>query len=447
MQIKFASLIILVGILGGIGAWIFRLVIIFIYDLFYLEPQKLFDGTNIELLSWLPFLIAPIIGGIIVGLLTSKISKEVKGSGVPEIIEAIHVNEGKMKMRIPFIKILASGVTIGSGGSSGREGPIVQIGAGFGSIIGQKANLESKTLKILVSVGATAGISATFNSPIGSVFFVCEIILGIYSLSLIIPLLVGSSIGLIIRYLIIDTNIIFNNIPMIGLNNYLFFPFFILLGVFMGIISAYWIKIFYKSEDKLKFFFEKTKIPEGFQPAIGGLFVGIILMTIYLVTNDQWNNYSMMGINYMPMDAVFSGYLLQGPILIVLFIISILLILKIVNTIFTIMSGGSGGIFGPTIFIGLMLGVIIALIFQFILFLPETEVILFSIIGMASFFAGTVRAPLTAIIMTAELVGNYLLVVPLAISVIISIIISKKFQNENIYVRKLTKRGSKIILF
>ncbi|MBN1215037.1 MAG: chloride channel protein [Candidatus Lokiarchaeota archaeon] len=447
MQIKFAFFIILVGIVGGIGAWIFRLFIIFIFNIFYLEPQKLFNGTNIEFLSWLPFLTAPIIGGLIVGLLTSKISKEVKGHGVPEIIEAIHVNEGKMKMRIPFIKIIASGFTIGTGGSAGREGPIVQIGAGFGSIVGQKVNLESKNLKILVSVGAAAGISATFNSPIGSVFFVCEVILGIYSISLIVPLLVGSSTGLIIRYLIIDTNVIFNNVPMVGLNNFLFIPIFILLGIFMGIISAYWIKIFYKSEDKLDYVFEKTKIPGFLQPAIGGLFVGIILMIIYLITNDKWNDYSVMGINYTPMEAIFSGSLLQAPILIVLLIISILLILKIVSTIFTIMSGGSGGVFAPTIFIGLMLGVIFALIFQFFFFLSETEVILFSVVGMASFFAGTARAPLTAIIMTAELVGNYLLVVPLAISVIISIIISIKLQSENIYIRKLTKRGSKITAF
>ena len=140
--IRLNSLSILVGIVGGFGSWIFRIAIDSLYYIFFLLPIEILRNFGLNDFDWLPFLLAPIIGGLIVGILTSRVSKETKGHGVPEVLESVALHDGKMNLRVPFIKIIASATTIGSGGSAGREGPIAQIGAGFASGLGEKLKLN-----------------------------------------------------------------------------------------------------------------------------------------------------------------------------------------------------------------------------------------------------------------------------------------------------------------
>jgi CIC family chloride channel protein len=143
--VKLNILAVVVGIVGGFGSWIFRFGIIFIYEIFFNIPMQFMNSIGLSQINWLSFLLAPIIGGVIVGYLTSRVSKETKGHGVPEVLESVALKNGRMNLRVPFVKIIASATTIGTGGSAGREGPIAQIGAGFASFAGQKLNLTRKS--------------------------------------------------------------------------------------------------------------------------------------------------------------------------------------------------------------------------------------------------------------------------------------------------------------
>jgi CIC family chloride channel protein len=431
-----------VGLVGGFGSWVFRWAIILIYGVFYSLPMQLMTSLGLSSIAWLPFLLSPIIGGIFVGFLTSRVSKETKGHGVPEVLESVALNDGRMNLRVPFIKILASATTIGSGGSAGREGPIAQIGAGFASLVGQKLGLSPKELRTLVVSGVAAGIASTFNAPIGGALFALEVLMGESGATgLLIPIIVAAVVGVVTGQLLLGTEPAFIGFPPLEYHEPYLIPIFIFLGLICGIGSAIWIKFFYKAEDVLEDFNNKVKTPLFLQPALGGLFVGLTLVITFFYVGEQWETYTIMGRTYLPMDAVFQGSLTQGPVLLTLFILVLLFILKALNTVFTVGSGGSGGVFAPTLFLGVMLGAIFGIFIDNIILIANVPVPLLALLGMAAFFAGTGRAPLTAIIMTAEMTEDYFLTIPLMVVVAIAWITSILLEKENIYTLKLIRRG------
>lgn len=428
----------IVGLVGGLGSYLFRWTIFLVFTVLFDIPRKFLASQNSSL-EWLPFLITPIIGGLFVGLLTSKVSAEVKGHGVPEVLEAVALRNGRMKLRIPFIKIIASATTIGTGGSAGREGPIAQIGAGFASLIGQKLDLNNKEIRVLVVSGVAAGISATFNAPIGGSLFAIEVLLGDSGVAFFIPIILASVVGTITgQFLLGDepafigyepTNLKYQDPSLI--------PMFVVLAIVCGVISAIWIRGFYRSEDLIKDLFTRSKVHPIVQPAIGGALVGVLLVITLFVAGDNWQNYTVMGRTYLPMDAVFDGTLTTGAVELVVGTLVLLFVLKAVATVLTIGTGGSGGVFAPTLFLGVMLGAIVAI-------LGQVDVALFALLGMAAFFAGTGRAPLTAVIMTAEMTGDYFVSIPLMLVVTISWLVSTKIEPNDIYVLKLIRRGVNI---
>ncbi len=431
-----------VGIAGGFGSWIFRLAILFIYEIFYIIPTQFMNSIGLSQFIWLFFLLAPIIGGIIVGFLTSRISIETKGHGIPEVLESVALRNGIMNLRIPFVKILASATTIGTGGSAGREGPIAQIGAGFASLVGQKANLGQKEIRTLVVAGVAAGIASTFNAPIGGSLFALEILLGEGATTgLIIPIIVAGVVGVVTGQFLLGSQPAFIGFPLLEYHDPYLIPLFIILGIICGIVSALWIKFFYKSEDIIEYLNKKIKTPDIFQPALGGLFVGLMLVLIFFFVGEQWETYTTMGRTYLPMEAVFNGTMIEGSVFQIFLILTLLFALKALSTVFTIGSGGSGGVFAPTLFLGVMLGAIFGIIIDDIIIITSVPIALFALLGMSAFFAGTGRAPLTAIIMTAEMTEDYFLTIPLMIVVSISWGISSVFEKENIYTLKLIRRG------
>lgn len=430
------------GVVGGVGSWVFRLAIDVIYMCFFILPMSFLDSIGLSIITWAPFLLSPIFGGILVGYLTSRVSKETKGHGVPEVLESVALKNGKMNLRIPFIKIIASATTIGSGGSAGREGPIAQIGAGFASFLGQKLNLSSKELRTLVVSGVAAGIASTFNAPIGGALFALEVLLGEGgATSLLIPIIVAGVAGVITGQFLLGTDPAFIGFPPLEYHEPYLIPLFITLGLICGIGSALWIKFFYKAEDIMKYTVNKFNIPDVLQPAIGGLFVGLILTITFFSSGDQWETFTVMGRTYLPMDAVFHGMLIQDSIVQILIVLSLLFVLKALATVFTVGSGGSGGVFAPTLFLGVMLGALFAVFIDYVIILADVPIALLALLGMAAFFAGTGRAPLTAIIMTAEMTEDYFLTIPLMVVVSISWIVSILLEKDNIYTLKLIRRG------
>ncbi len=412
-KFKLLGLSILIGIIGGLGAVLFREMISFVNMVLYELPNSYFNSSPIMTV------ISPTIGGLIVGALVYYFAREAKGHGVPEIVESVNLNDGKMRVRVPFIKILASAITIGSGGSAGREGPIAQIGGGAASAIAQKMNLSKDEAKTLVIAGVSAGISATFNAPLGGVLFGYEVIRRDQKQFNIFPLIISSVVATTVGEIFLGTEPAFI-FPRYGeydlISN---IPFFILLGVIMAIFAIFWTKSFYFIEDAL----ERIKISPILLAGLGGLGVGIIELFIPEVN----------GITYAPID---NALALKYTVLsLILYTFA-----KLVATALSIGSGGSGGIFAPTLFQGVMLGTAYGLILYNVGF-STANADIFALLGMAALFAASARAPLTAIIMISEMVNDFNLIIPLMFTVVTAWIISTMMMRDDIYIIKLKRRG------
>ncbi len=435
----------IVGLMGGLGAWIFRQAIELVYNIFFIIPSQFLTLVGIPGLSWIFFLISPAIGGFLVGIITSRAARETRGDGVPELLEIIAIKEGRMTAKIPFFKIIASSITIGSGGSAGREAPVFQIGGGFASVIGQQLKLSPRELRTLVISGVGSGISAIFNAPLGGALFAMESLMREGAITaLLIPIIVASVVGTVIGQALLGTSPAFLGFPTIANIEPFLIPLIIILGLITGLLSAFWIKFFYKFEDTFEHISKNFSIPEVVQPAVGGLAVGIILTITFFYTGNDWQDYTVMGNTYAPMEAIFSGSILEGNIIHIFIILIMLFLIKMVATVLTINTGGSGGAFAPTLFLGSMLGALFGICVNLIFGGPLVYIQLFSLLGMAAFFAGTIRVPLTAIVMTAEMVNDYFLMIPLMFVVAFSWLLSSFLESNDIYILKLIRRGTKI---
>ncbi len=443
-QIRLNILAIFVGIIGGLGAWIFRLAIHYVYVVLFLLPKAFLETHGLEKANWLPFLVSPILAGFFVGYLVYNVAEETKGHGVPEVIEAVSLHDGKMKLRVPFVKIVASAVTLGSGGSAGREGPIAQIGAGFGSLLGQKLNLSPKEMRTLVISGVGAGISATFNAPIGGTLFAIEIIVKEGAVTQFVPILIASVVGTVVGQFLLGSNPAFQNVPQLHYSHPQLIPLFVLLGLLTGVLSTGWIRVFYWFEDWFENATEKANIPKIFYVPLGGFFVGIMHLGIFLYAEDEWEKYTMMGRSYAPMEAVFQQEFYKTAFQSLIVLLLLLFLLKIAATMFTIGTGGSGGVFAPTLFLGVMFGALFGVIFQKTFGFGEERIVVFAILGMAAFFAGTGKAPLTAIMMTVEMTNDYFLIIPLMLAVTSSWLVATHIEKDDIYIKKLLRRGIRI---
>jgi len=408
-------LAIVVGITTGLGAVFFRWLIGVFQNLFFIEGAKLLSFAGQYYV-----IILPAIGGLLVGLLVyfTK-ATETKGHGVPEVMEAVARRGGRIRTRVAAVKILASSLTIGSGGSAGREGPIVQIGSTIGSILAQRLHLSTEWIKTLVACGAAGGISATFNAPIAGVFFAHEIILGRIFTRHFGFVVIGSVIADVIAHAFLGNTQTFS-IPTYTINDNIELVLYFLLGIIAAFVAIAFIRILYKSED----IFDGLKMPVWVKPALGGLFVGLI----GLYSHD------LFGVGYDGVEQALLGN-------IALISLVIMLVLKIAATSFTLGSGGSGGVFAPSLFMGAMLGGAfgkVAGLFWPNIVAPSGA---YALVGMAAVFAGAARAPITAIIILFEMTRNYAIILPLMIAVVVSTLIAQSFHPESIYTVKLKRRG------
>jgi len=413
---------IIVGAIAGLGAVVFRWLI----SLF----QSLFFGGGANYLGFLGqyyIILIPAVGGLIVGLLIRFGAREAKGHGVPEVMEAVAVKGGRIRPRVAVVKSLASSICIGSGGSVGREGPIVQIGSSFGSAIGQWLGLSAGWLRTLVACGAAGGISATFNTPIGGVFFAMEIILGRFITPRFGFVVISSVVADFVAHAFLGSQPSFGIVPYSMVSYWEVLPY-VLLGVLAALAAAAFIRLLYKCED----IFDVWHIPEYLKPAIGGIGIGIIGLYSYDLLGVGYGNVfwvSSMSVN----QALLGEIALQSLI--------ILVVLKIIATSLTLGSGGSGGIFAPSLFIGAMLGGALGSVAHLLFPSYVAPSGAYALVGMAAVFAGAARAPITAIIMLFEMTRDYMIILPLMIAVVISIVISRSLSRESIYTLKLVRRG------
>jgi CIC family chloride channel protein len=413
---------IIVGAVAGLGAVVFRWMI----GMF----QSLFFGGGAEHLGFLGqyhIIFIPAIGGLIVGLLVYFGAREAKGHGVPEVMEAVAVRGGRIRPRVAVIKSLASSICIGSGGSVGREGPIVQIGASFGSAIGQWLRLPNGWLRTLVACGAAGGISATFNTPIGGVFFSMEIILGRFITPRFSFVVISSVIADFVAHAFLGSKPSFSIVPYSMVSYWELLPY-VLLGVLAAFTATAFIRLLYKCEDM----FDSWHIPGYLKPAVGGIGIGLIGLYSYDLLGVGYGN--VFWVSQMSVNQALVGNIALHSLI-------ILVVLKIVATSLTLGSGGSGGIFAPSLFIGAMLGGAVGTVAHLLFPSYVAQSGAYALVGMAAVFAGATRAPITAIIMLFEMTRDYVIILPLMIAVVISIVISRGLNRETIYTLKLVRRG------
>ncbi len=401
------------------GAIVFRWLI----DSF---TRLFFDGGRVTLgfLGDYYVVLVPALGGLLVGPLVYFFAREAKGHGVPEVMEAVALRGGRIRPIVGAIKALASSICIGSGGSVGREGPIVQIGSAWGSTVGQWFHLSDERIRNLVACGAGGGIAATFNAPIAGVIFALEVILQEFSVSHFSTVVISSVTASVI------SRVVLGDVPAFPVSPYsLVSPWelvlYVVLGVLAAVVGVGFIFLLYKTED----LFDAWSFPEYLKPAVGGLAIG--LMGLYLP--------QICGVGY---ETIESTLLNPGD----LTLLAVLLVGKLVATCLTLGSGGSGGVFAPSLFSGAMLGGAFGVVAHRLL--PDITATegAYALVGMAAVFAGAARAPMTAILILFEMTDDYRIILPLMLSTVISTVLAEHLSRESIYTLKLVRRGVRLAL-
>jgi CIC family chloride channel protein len=422
-----------VGIGAGLGAVVFRWLI----D----QVQFLsFEGLHsaLPVLGDYVLVLAPALGGLLVGPLIYFFAREAKGHGVPEVMEAVALRGGRIRPIVAVIKSLASSLSIGSGGSVGREGPIVQIGSALGSTLGQVLHMSDERIRNLVACGAAGGIAATFNAPIAGVLFALEVILGEFSVRYFSTVVISSVTASVVG------RIAFGDVPAFQVPPYQMVSpwelvFYALMGVLAALVAVSFTRILYLFED---LFDAWKRFPEYLKAALGGILLGLgglifARANLNLGLGVPGQPVAFYGVGYEAMEWALLG---EGGVSLLLALMGI----KILATSLTIGSGGSGGIFAPSLFLGSMFGGAFGHVVHNLFPTVTASPGAFALVGMAAVFAGTARAPITAIIILFEMTDDYRIILPLMLTTVVSTILAEHLSKESIYTLKLSRRGIRL---
>ncbi len=368
-------------------------------------------------------LIVPVLGGLIYGPLIYRYAREARGHGVPEVMLAVAENGGRIRPQVTVVKAVASAITIGVGGSVGREGPIVQIGSALASTLGQLVRMSEARLRILVACGAAGGIAATFNAPLTGLFFGFEIVLREFSLDALVATSLAAVTGDIISRAIFGSAPFFAAIPHgLSVTNDATYLLVALLAIFAGLLGVGFKTFLYWLEDYVDELWRGR--PEWARPAVGGIALGALLLAVP----------QMYGVGYPVMNNVINGHVVVG--LILLFLVS-----KVLATSLTLSIGGSGGVFAPSLFIGAMAGMAFGTLVHNLFGAAVGPPALYAVIAMGGVFAAAAQAPLTAIASVAEMTGNFGLTLPIMLTCGIAAAVSKYISYGSVYTTKLLRRG------
>ncbi len=430
-------LALVVGIVAALGAIVFKFLIALIYNLaFYQAFSFDYDPNAFGAPSPLgPFIIAvPVIGGLIVVFLVRSFAPEAKGHGVPEVMYAIYHNAGNVRGVVAVVKSLASAISIGTGASVGREGPIIQIGSSFGSTFGRWLNLVRAQKITLLSAGAGAGIAATFNTPLGGVLFASEVLLPEISPRSFLPVVIATATSTYVARLVIGAESAFAVhtlvIPQMEAVNVHEIALAAVAGVIIGIAAYLFVKTLAFAEDR----FDAMSISPYWQNVIGMTAVGV-MGYLFLLASGQ---YHVLSVGYASIQDILEGGNTSLLLLVALFLG------KLAATSISLGAGASGGIFSPSLFMGATLGAAIGVAGTMIFPEAGISVPTFAMIGMGAMVGGATSAPMTAIVMIFEMTRDYNVIVPLVLAVALAIGIRRALITSDIYTIKLRNRGRPI---
>ncbi len=417
----------LVGAGAGLGAALFREMIFAFtwlstgYTQFGQQGHA--PSLHLPALGIFFVLVIPIVGGLLYGPLVQRFAREARGHGVPEVMLAVAENGGRIRPQVTIVKALASAITIGTGGSVGREGPIVQIGSALASSLGQLVRMSENRLRIIVACGAAGGIAATFNAPITGLFFGFEIVLREFSLDALFATSLAAVTGDVISRAFFGSAPFFTQVPHgVGIAGDGTFLLVAVLALAAGLIGVGFKSFLYRLEDFVDELWRGR--PEWARPAVGGLALGLVLLALP----------QMYGVGYPVMGKAFAGQY-------ALWFIVVLMLGKVLASSVTLSIGGSGGVFAPSLFIGAMLGMAFGTVAHSLFGPSVGPPAMYALVAMGGVFAAAAQAPLTAIASVAEMTANFGLTLPIMLACGIAAAVSKQLSYGSIYTTKLLRRG------
>lgn len=408
-----------IGCAAGFGNIVFRSLISFFQELFFgIESEIVLYGLQ-KTPAWKIMLI-PALGGLMVGLITYFI-KAARVHGVPEVIKAASLRQ-PIALSKGIIKTITAAITLGTGGSAGREGPIVLIGATIGSSIGRLFGFSSARTGTAIACGAAGGLAATFNAPMAGAMFAAEVLLGEFGIRTFSPVLISAVTAVVVSRAWYGNDVTFTA-PPYTFTNFWELPFYAVLGVITAITAVIFIRSYYAIGGA----FKRLEVPAWIKPAIGGLLMGMIAV---LCRN-------IMGVGYGTINEILTGQL-TGVILF------LFVFLKIVATSLTLGSGGSGGQFVPSLFIGASVGGFFGWAVYAIF--PDLSGFsgAFAIVGMGAMLAAVTKAPITAIFMIFEITQSYQIVLPIMICAGIANVVANRIEKDSIFTWSLSREGFKL---
>ena len=406
-----------VGVVAGLGATAVRELISLVQALFWGSPGDILQ--SVQTASPWRIVLAPAVGGLVVGPLVWFLARDASGHGVPEVVQALLMRGGRIRGRVAWVKGVAASLTLGSGGSAGREGPMIQIGASLGSVIAQWGRLGENGVRTLVAAGAAGGLAAAFNAPIAGSLFALEVVLGDFAIASFSPVVMaGVAATAVSRGIHGDTQIF--DIPQYALMSPAEFAPYAILGIVAGFVSVGFTLFLYGQERV----WERLSVPPWVKPALGGLLIGVMALAFPEV----------LGIGHLAMDRMLEGQVAVGLLL-------ALIIMKIVATSLTLGSGGSGGVFVPSLFVGAALGGALGTAVGLWAPFPNGGAGAYALVGMGAVVAATSHAPLTGIVIMFELTGDYEIILPVMIACILSTVVASSLKDESIYTQKLKWKG------
>lgn len=406
---------VLVGALTG-GASLGFICLIDTLERFFTAVRASLSGP-----MWLLTALIPAAGGLGAGLLIAYVAPEMIYGGVPAVLTAIERHGSRLRGRLVWAKPLATAICIGTGGSAGRVGPIVQIGAALGSQVGQRFRLTDERIRNLVACGAAAGIASTFNAPIAGVIFALEVILGEFTETYFATIVVSAVTASIISRSVLGTEAAFV-VPAYAPAQPLEILFYVVLGGLAALVAWLFSLTYYGTKDLTA---KLRQLPQPWRPALGGLLVGLLALSVPQV----------LGTGFDQIEHALGGQL-------TLPLMALLVLAKLVATDLTLGTGSSGGIFAPNLFLGAMLGGAFGEALH--LLLPDAALAssgAYALVGMAAVFSASAHAPMTALLIIFEMSGSYTMILPLMLAAGISTVMARALQRESIYTLELVRQG------
>lgn len=448
-------LAVVIGLVTGLWAIGFSWLIDLVRTVYYEHGGEVLRARGLYL--WLLPLL-PMSGALVVGLITHFLAPEAEGHGVPEVMDAMARRGGRIRPRVAAAKAVASALTIGSGGSAGTEGPIIQIGAAIGSGLGQWLRLGVGDLRVLIGCGAAAGIASIFHAPIAGVLFAVEVLLRDVSLRSFLPIILSSVASSTVTHAVRGERGPLFPVPREFFTARSVYTFslaetlnYAVLGAVCGLVALAFVKLLYLSED----LFRRLPVHRILRPVAGAALLGLVVLASGFLTGGRvpaaagsagaaaqppvmGNGYPVVGASLQPgayeqRDAGAPGWTVSALL--------VLLVAKIAATALTLGSGGSGGVFAPSLFIGATSGGAFGLLLRATGWFPGLSPGAYALVGMAAVVAASIHAPLTAALMLFELTGNYEVIIPILLAGVTGLAVARRLESASIYTLKLLRRG------